>query len=178
MMLRWEYFSETAFDSMEAQIRKNRWQDADSFKKISLTRIFYDQIHSCGYPNKTSLISIDAMRNLSNKKKPTQDHILSPQFVARMIYDNPNVWLSDYEIFKDLFFKCCQTIQVTRQENDILRGFTSSRNDNFSIRVPTVKKYDAAGINLFDGNAFISNQIFEDLVPKELTEYEKQYLTN
>ena len=177
-MERWEYFSETAFVAMQAQIERDMWSNAAPQKKISQTRIFYDQIHSCGYPNQTDYISMEALKLLSKKKRPTKDHILAPQFVARMVYDNPNVWLSDYEIFKDLFFKCCQTIQVTRQENDILRGFTSSRNDNFSIRVPTVKKYDAAGINLFDGNAFISNQIFEDLVPKELTEYEKQYLTS
>ena len=45
MMERWEYFAETAFDAMQVQSVKNRWVDAPSQKKISLTRIYYDQIH-------------------------------------------------------------------------------------------------------------------------------------
>ena len=178
MMERWEYFAETAFDAMQVQSVRNRWVDAPSQKKISLTRIYYDQINSCGYPNQTDYISMEALKILSKKKRPTRDHILSPQFVARMIYDNADYWLTDYPIFKDLFFKCCTTIQVTRQENDLLKSYTSNHKENFSLYCNTVDKYERAGISLFDGIQFVSNNVFEQLVPKELTEYEKRYLTN
>ena len=67
-MERWEYFAETAFDAMQVQSVKNRWVDAPSQKKISLTRIYYDQIHSCGYPNQTDYISMEALKLLSRKK--------------------------------------------------------------------------------------------------------------
>ena len=179
MTKRWEDFSETAFDAMEAASKKGRWVNAQpSAKKISLTRLFYDQIHSCGYPNQLPYISVEAMR-LPKNKRPTKDHILSPQFVARMIYDQPEIWLSDYEKFKQLFFICCQTIQITRTENDVLKNFTSNNNNNFVILVPTLQKYEEAGIRLYDQTrtTFIKNSIFEELVPIELTNYEKQYLT-
>tara|TARA_Y100001972_G_C7629331_1_gene315826 strand:+ start:897 stop:1436 length:540 start_codon:yes stop_codon:yes gene_type:complete len=177
-MDRWISFAETAFDAMEAVVAKGRWENAKTAaKKVSLTRLFYDQIHSCGLPNQLPYISLEAMR-LPKNKKPTKDHILSPQFVSRMIYDNPNVWLSDYKIFESLFFRCCQTIQVSKSENEILKGFTSNRDDNFLISVPTIDKYEAAGINLYDQSrsTFVKNNIFENLVPEELTEYEKPYL--
>ena len=86
-MERWEYFSETAFVAMQAQIERDMWSNAAPQKKISQTRIFYDQIHSCGYPNQTDYISMEALKLLSKKKRPTKDHILAPQFVARMVYD-------------------------------------------------------------------------------------------
>ena len=117
---------------------------------------------------------------LPKNKRATKDHILSPQFVARMIYDQPEIWLSDYEKFKNLFFISCQTIQITRTENDTLKNFTSNNNNNFVILVPTLQKYEEAGIRLYDQNrvAFVNNSIFEELVPDELTNYEKQYLVN
>ena len=94
MTKRWEDFAETAFDAMEAASKKGRWVNAQTAaKKISLTRVFYDQVHSCGYPNQLPYISVEAMR-LPKNKRPTKDHILSPQFVARMIYDQPEIWLS------------------------------------------------------------------------------------
>ena len=106
------------------------------------------------------------------------DTALSPQFVARMIYDQPEIWLSEYEKFKQLFFICCQTIQITRTENDVLKNFTSNNNNNFVILVPTLRKYEEAGIRLYDQTQtrFVQNNIFEELVPEELTDYEKQYL--
>tara|TARA_B100000282_G_scaffold78427_1_gene54344 strand:+ start:297 stop:830 length:534 start_codon:yes stop_codon:yes gene_type:complete len=175
-MERWEYFSETAFVAMQAQIERDMWSNAAPQKKISQTRIFYDQIHSCGYPNQTDYISMEALKLLSKKKRPTKDHILAPQFVARMVYDNPDKWLTDYAVFKDLFFKCCQTIQVTREENDILKTFTSNHNNQFSLYCNTVDRYENAGIALFDGKQFVDNKIFQKLVPEELTEYELPYL--
>ena len=115
---------------------------------------------------------------LPKNKRATRDHILSPQFVARMIYDQPEIWLSEYEKFKQLFFICCQTIQITRTENDVLKNFTSNNNNNFVILVPTLRKYEEAGIRLYDQTQtrFVQNNIFEELVPEELTDYEKQYL--
>ena len=41
------------------------------------------------------------MENKKNKQRVCVDDCLSPQFVARMTYDNPDIWLNDFEKFKE-----------------------------------------------------------------------------
>ncbi len=109
--MRWISFANVAFHAMRGAAPL--WENADSDTRISMTRLLYDQVFSSGNPHKTGYISSNALDAKREKKKTCNDHCLSPQFVARMIYDNPDVWLTDFEKFKNLFFLCCQTIVVT-----------------------------------------------------------------
>lgn len=175
-MSNWQEFALSSFDSMKASLY--RWKEtADPSTKRSLTRLFYDQIFCSGDPNRTGYISLSAMDNKKNKKNVCTDHCLSPQFVARMIYDHPEVWLSDFDKFKNLFYQSCLTIKVTPEENTRLSKLTDNSNGQFSVYVPTHQKYDHLGIKLFHPEkGFVTENIFVDLVPTELMEYEKQYL--
>ena len=150
--------------------------DARSTTIRSHTRLLYDQVFCCGEPNKTGYISLNAMENKKNKQRVCVDHCLSPQFVARMIYDNPDIWLNDFEKFKSLFYQCCLTIKVTPEENNKLSKLTENVNGNFTVHVPTDKKYDHLGIKLFHPEKGFVNNIFDELVPRELVEYEEKYL--
>ena len=154
------------------------WKDASSHTIRGMTRLLYDPVFCCGAVNQTGLTSVSA---LMEKTKPTLAHCLSPQFVARMIYDQPDIWLSEFDKFYDLFLKCCQTIEVTSKENNLLRGLTKNRDGKLTVKVPTIEKYNYTNIKLYDEDEGVitdMSKIFESIVPKELTEYEKQYLAS
>jgi hypothetical protein len=153
------------------------WGTANQYKQRSMTRLLYDQVFCAGEPNKTGYISSAAMSAKRKGNKTTKDHCLSPQFVARMVYDNPDVWLTDVEKFKSLFYMCCQTIEITPEENIKLSKLTENRDGEFVIHVPTHRKYDHLGIVLFHPEKGVVSNVFEDLVPMELIEYEEDYLS-
>jgi hypothetical protein len=174
-MNKWEEFAEVCFDAMNGSL--HRWKTASQFTQRSMTRLLYDQVFCAGEPNKTGYISAAAMTAKRKGNKTTKDHCLSPQFVARMIYDNADIWLSDIEKFKTLFYMCCQTIEITPGENNKLSKLTENRDGEFVIHVPTHKKYDHLGIILFHPEKGVVSDVFEDLVPRELIDYEKDYLS-
>ena len=165
----WKAYCKTAFNALSASVED--WGDPDFFRPI--TRIYYINVFDCASVNHLGLISEEA---LLNPKERTQDHCLSPQFVARMVYDNPDVWLTDFDKFKTLFLKCCQTIEVTSSENTKLSKLTENKDGQFSIFVATHKKYDHLGIVLFHQEKGVVRDVFEDLVPEELMNYESDYL--
>jgi hypothetical protein len=173
-MKKWEEYSLTAFNSMKANLY--RWESSNSDTKRSLTRLLYDQVFTSGDPNRTGYISISAMQEKLKKIEPCKEHCLSPQFVARMIFDNPDIWLVDHEKFKSLFYQCCLTILVTSEENKKLSQLTENKDGKFIVHVPTHKKYEHLNIQLFHPEKGIVDNVFDELVPVELIEYEKQYL--
>lgn len=174
-MNKWEEFARITFHAMKGVLPF--WKDASQFTQRSMTRILYDQVFCAGEPNKTGYISSAAMSAKRKGNKTTKDHCLSPQFVARMVYDNADVWLTDLEKFKSLFYMCCQTIEITPDENIKLSNLTLNKDGEFIIYVPTHKKYDHLGIVLFHPEKGAVTDVFEDLVPVELIEYEKDYLS-
>lgn len=174
-MNKWQDFAEICFYAMKGVLPF--WETANQYKQRSMTRLLYDQVFCAGEPNKTGYISSAAMSAKRKGNKTTKDHCLSPQFVARMVYDNPDVWLTDVEKFKSLFYMCCQTIEITPEENIKLSKLTENRDGEFVIHVPTHRKYDHLGIILFHPDKGVVSDVFEDLVPMELIEYEKDYLS-
>ena len=174
-MNKWEEFAEVCFDAMNGSL--HRWKTASQFTQRSMTRLLYDQVFCAGEPNKTGYISAAAMTAKRKGNKTTKDHCLSPQFVARMIYDNADIWLTDIEKFKTLFYMCCQTIEITPSENIQLSKLTENKDGEFVIHVPTHKKYDHLGIILFHPEKGAVSDVFEDLVPRELIDYEQDYLS-
>jgi hypothetical protein len=112
-----------------------------------------------------------------------KDHCYSPQFIARMIMDNPDIYLTDYDKFKEIFLIACTTIDITSDENRRLSLLTSNKAGDFKIYVPTDKKYQHLDIRLLRRNYgrnwyntptdYVSNYIE---TPQEILDYEKQFL--
>ena len=146
-----------------------------------LTRVFYALCFDAGKIS-TGLISEKALNNKLNGKKTTHDHYLSPQFMGRMILDNQEKYLSDYETYKKIFYLACSTVEVTVEENSNLRQFTSNTDNDYKVFVPTDEKYESAGIRLYkrpEGKKFWKFAVptKEKLYfPDDLIVYEKQFL--
>tara|TARA_B100002019_G_scaffold276707_1_gene275767 strand:+ start:53 stop:586 length:534 start_codon:yes stop_codon:yes gene_type:complete len=167
-------YCRVAFNALNSNI--DCWGDPDFFRPI--TRIFYEQVFSSGY-NRTGLISEDAK---DNSKQRTHDHCLSPQFICRMIMDNSDIYLSDYDIFESLFHLARTTICVTKDENTQLSLLTENDGINYRVYVPTNLKYQHLGIKLYKKfgaswkNAVKYDENVGDLVPQDLLKYEKKFL--
>lgn len=174
----WNFYCETTFNSLKANV--HNWGDPVYARPI--TRIYYIGVFDCGVPNQTGFISEAAYQNKLSKKKVVHDHYLSPQFIGRMILDNPDIYLEDYEKFRNLFWLSCSTIVLTQKENDDLSFLTKNDGETYKVKVPTDKKYDALGIKLYkrlDGkNRWKYSEPTDEKphFPKELLEYERQFL--
>lgn len=166
---RWKNYATVAYDAMVANVEN--WKNPEN--KRAITRIYYDLVFCSGHPNDSGLISADAMIAKIQKKKITKDHCYSPQFIARMIMDNADYFLSSREVFMQTYFDSCRTITVTPEENTELRKLTKNTADGFVILVPTTHKYSHLNIELLNKKTQVPN-ILE--VPDILVEYEKQYI--
>lgn len=177
----WRAYCETAFNALQSNIKN--WGDPEFSRPI--TRLYYISVFDCGNScNPTGLISEQALKNKKKKKKVVGDHYLSPQFICRMIMDNPDKYLQDYSTFEEIFFLSTQTIVVTQQENDSLAALTKNDGESYVVKVPTDKKYSHLGIKLYqkpNNTPFWKNSVPVDKeyildVPQELLEYEKKFL--
>ena len=169
----WKAYCETAFNALNSNV--DNWGNPDFFRPI--TRSFYEQVFSSGY-NHTGLISEDAMNNPS---KRTQDHCFSPQFICRMIMDNSETYLSDYDIFENLFYLAKTTICITKKQNKQLSSLTENDGIDYKVHVPTNLKYKHLGIKLYKKNGkYWKNAVeYNDNIipaPSDLLEYEKRFL--
>ena len=138
----------TAFNSMQANLY--RWGKPETSVR-SLTRIFYVNVHDSGKDN-IGLISEEAIQYKIKgiAKKTSEDHYARPQAQAYMIYDNPDKYLSDYEVFKKIFFDARKIIIVAKSENDLFSNDTTSDDGiNFAIKTRSDKLYQKHGVKLF-----------------------------
>ena len=170
----WEAYSETAFNNLKSNLKN--WGKIDYYRPI--TRTFYINVFDCAGVNHTGFISEKA---IDNPKERTHDHCLSPQFIGRMVMDNPDKFLVDYQVFKELFWLSCSTITVTKKENNLLSQLTENDGYNYKVHVPTNLKYSVLGIKLYNkfGLKWKDSTLMESniiSVPKELLEYETQFL--
>ena len=170
----WKVYCLTAFNALRANAEL--WQDPAYFRPI--TRIYYDLVFCSGY-NRTGLISEAA---LNNTKERTDDHCLSPQFIARMIMDNPDLYLSDYTVFENLFNLARTTVCVTKSENKQLSLLTDNDGVDYKVYVPTNKKYGHLGIKLYEKVGHQWKDVVEyegdigDIAPIDLLTYEEKFL--
>ena len=76
------------------------------------------------------------------------------------------------------------TVEVTVEENSILRQYTSNKDNDYKVYVPTDQKYEKAGIKLCKRpkgkKLWKYAQLTEEKLffPEDLLEYEKQFLVN
>jgi len=178
---RWQEYCETAFNSMKANV--HNWGKPEFYRP--LTRIYYMGVFDCGTPNHTGFISKTAYQNKLNRGKVVHDHYLSPQFIGRMILDNPDKYLTDFEVFRDIFWKSCGTIIVTAEENIKLSLLTENKGKEYRVHVPTDQKYTHLGIDLLSRPSQVRSWIGapmqnvtenEVYFPDDLINYEKNYL--
>lgn len=178
---RWEEYCETTYNSLKANV--HNWGKPEFFRP--LTRIYYMGVFDCGNPNHTRLISQTAYDRKRRGAKTVHDHYLSPQFVGRMILDHPDQYLTDYNVFRDTFYKSCGTIIVSAEENIRLSHLTNNDGDDYKVYVPTDQKYQHLGIDLLTipGRVKSWKTIMLDKAsesdlhfPEHLLQYEKDYL--
>lgn len=175
----WNPYCETAFNGLRCN--SANWGKPEFARPI--TRIYYFGVFDAGNPNPTGLISEKALQNKKEGNKTVLDHCLSPQFICRMILDNPDVYLSDYEKFKEVYFYSCRTIIVTQQENEALSALTINDGNDYKVLVSTDLKYNHLGIKLYKRPEKVNKwKLAEEIetnilnVPKELLEYERKFL--
>jgi hypothetical protein len=162
------------------------WRSKPNNKNVIrvITRKYYISVHDASIPS--GLITLKALEKKKETPKWNQcrDHCYSPQFIGRMIMDNPETYLDSYEKFKEIFYISCTTIDITSEENRALSKLTSNlKGKEFKIFVPTDKKYQHLNIQLVErkqGRGWyhkptnsVSNYI---KTPQELLDYEKQFL--
>lgn len=181
--LRIKTYCEIAFNALRANL--DLWKSRPSDKDVlrGVTRPYYDLVHSLSIPS--GYITLKALEEKKKDKKWVicKDHCYSPQFIARMIMDNADVYLNDYDKFEKLFRVSCTTIDITPEQNRQLSLLTSNQKGNFKIYVPTDKKYQHLNIELVERNygrawyekptSPVSNYIE---TPQELLDYEKQFI--
>jgi hypothetical protein len=175
----WKAYCKTSFNSLRANLED--WGKSEFYRPI--TRIYYINVFDCGISNFTGLVSENALYNKLNGKKVVYDHCLSPQFVGRMILDNPDKYLTDYSTFENIFWESCKTVMVTQKENFDLAALTQNDGQEYKVSVPTDRKYNHLGINLYfrpkkhgrwNTAVPLDTNIIE--TPEDLLEYEKEFL--
>ena len=156
----------------------------------SITHSYYDGVHSNSID--TGLISKLAADR--KKKDPkflaTKDHIYVPQSMVRMVLDKPQKYLTDPNDFFKLFYKSCQTREVTKEENDMLSKCVKSgkvengkKYDKIQILCPLFQRYNYCGIVIFKreggrGWYYKDMPIVDATIdtPKGYDEYESQFI--
>ena len=149
----------------------------------AITHSFYNTVHSLSVPS--GLISVEAVekKKINPQWALCKDHCYSPQFIGRMIMDNPDKYLKNYSNFESIFWDSCKTILVTQEENLSLAALTDNDGDDYKIYVPTNKKYNHLDINLhfrpnksgrWSETVPLDTNIID--TPKDLLEYERQYI--
>ena len=161
----------TAYVAMRALL--DAWkEDADWLDRRLPTRIFYEAVGA----TKTGYVSKAARRYPS---ETTDDHFAMPQWIGRFIMDNGEVYLTDFEKFKEICIFAAQTIRVTKAENKKLSLQTSTIAEidgiNTFIETSVKDKYDEAGILLWSDKEGYLDEFPLD-IPKEILEYESLYL--
>jgi len=174
-----EVYCRATFNALKSNL--DMWDPNDPDVVRIITRQYYEGVFSCQYGD-TGLISENAMNNPSER---ADDHCFSPQFVGRYIMDNSELYLFDYDKFREIFTMSCTKIKVTKSENRKLQQLTENkRGKPYKVFIPTDKKYDHIGIKLYkrpEGKTYwnTAKPTEEKIVfPSELLEYEKQFIVN
>jgi hypothetical protein len=86
-------------------------------------------------------------------------------------------------VFRDIFWKSCATVVVTAEENIQLSLLTTNDGNDYTVSVPTDKKYAHLGINLYrrpddqqrwkNAQPVSGNRLY---FPEHLIQYEKEFL--
>jgi hypothetical protein len=178
-------YAEVIFTDLRAQIEL--WNKKRNNRHIcrGITHGNYDRIHTLSTPSGlVSKLAIEEKRK-NSKFIFTKDHAYRPQFMMQMFMDNPEVFLTDFNIFLEYIVLASTTILITPEENNKLKNFTKNKNGKILIKVPTDKIYQEAGIELFEtqsGRGWYNRDLkpADNYLPTPdvYLEYEKKFLVN
>ena len=151
---------------------KHGWRDPiKAPKQRNLWRLFYNGISSVpsGYVS-TKIIEIDSKKRKLGGDRIVQEHWSTPEMVGKFIFDNADVYLNDYEKFRQLYIACSTTIKTLHSENQTLR----QQKD-----VPVLDKYNKAGIDLFGESRVVWHYEpfpLSHLLPQEVIDYDRRLI--
>jgi len=176
-------YAEVIFTDLRAQ--KDNWNRKRNNKHTcrAVTHRNYDGIHTLSTPS--GLVSKEAVEKKRKDSKFvfTKDHAYRPQFMMQMFMDNPEVFLTDFDVFLEYIILASTTILITPEENNKLKSFTKNKNGEILIKVPTDKIYQEAGIELFEtqsGRGWYKRDLKSAdnylPTPDVYLEYEKKFL--
>ena len=157
------------------QLWASKWKVYSEPEKTTCKRMYYQVCFDM--PISTGLISCNAYeKKLHNKSfKPTKDHFTVPQFCAGIILNHPDVFLANDDVFLNMFTFNCGVIEVTKEENDLLKKYT---NKDY-VLCSALDRYKKENIELYhkQGGLFSIEEAFEILdPPSEYFELEKEYI--
>ena len=152
---RTEVYAQKAYHDFMNPYTINWWRDNRNDKDVvrSVTRSFYDLVHSCSIP--TGLITKTAFEKLQSDKKfkATKDHCFRPQNIYQFMLDNHENFC-EFSTFRKWYVMCCSTILVVGKENKRLSSEgIDNRNGSYVIKVPTDQQYIRAGLDLYSHSA-------------------------
>ena len=144
---------------------------------IGITRDFYDKVFTS--PNDhTGLVSLEASKK---GLKGCDDHFATPQFVARIIFDNFEDFrgVDGEKLFHELFNFCRRTIKVTSEQNRVLSSYTHNKNGEFFLHEGIVGRYLKEDYTILHSEiGVIDTETFLNIlnVPDYILDKEKEYI--
>lgn len=150
----------TVFNQMKLQLPM--WRD-DRYANRYVERTFYNGVSII----QSKLFSKNARFN-PKKLKVVNEHCFTPQLIGRFIFDNHQIYLNDYDKFREIYIIASTTIKTLDTENILLR-----QQNN----IPILEKYKTAKIDLWGPTGFIKyDSPFPLSLPNEIIEYDKQII--
>lgn len=113
--------------------------------------------------------------------KDCHDHFATPQFVARIIFDNFEDFrgVDGEKLFHELFNFCRRTIIVTGEQNRVLSSYTHNKNGEFFLHEGIVGRYLKEDYTILHNEiGVIDTETFLNIlnVPDYILEKEKEYI--
>ena len=152
----------------------------------------YDNVHSNSIDTGTISKKAYEMKKIDPNFQTTKEHVYMPQQMMRLALDEHEKYLKYPEEFFKLFIKCCQTREVTAEENRKLSGFLRSgevingkKYDKIQIKSPLSSKYKECGIEMLKrekGRGWKDKPVYPVdstiVTPQGYDEYEAQFLVD
>ena len=160
--------------------------------KRAITHPPYDNIHSNSIDTGTISKKAYEMKKIDSNFQTTKEHVFMPQTMMRLALDDHERYLKCPEEFFKLFISCCQTREVTGEENRKLSGFLRSgkvingkKYDKLQIKSPLSSKYKKCGIEMVKrekGRGWKDKPVYPVdstiVTPEGYDEYESQFLVD
>lgn len=161
----------------------NRWDDLES--RRPLTRDFYEHLLNkpSGFMTKAAkdILNDPLLDKTEKSKLTTADHVLSGQTYGAFVIANfEELFENNFSAYVKECLIASQTVISTTEENNRFKAFTvndETTGGTLRLRVPTEKRYEAAGIDkLWDNNTgkYITGFPFE--LSDEFLDFQKEYL--
>tara|TARA_R110000796_G_scaffold239883_1_gene360708 strand:+ start:1064 stop:1714 length:651 start_codon:yes stop_codon:yes gene_type:complete len=161
----------------------DRWYDMESRRPMS--RDFYEHLLNkpSGFMTKAAkdILNDPLLDKQEKAKLTTADHVLSGQTWGTFVVARyTEVFEDDFPKYVGECLTASQTVISTVEENNRFKEYTvndKTTGGTLRLRVPTEKRYEAAGINkLWNKNIGYYVEGFPFELSEEYLDFEKEYL--